>query len=142
MGARQQARRQVVQLLYHREYQEVDPQASAACFWPKAAAEQQAFAQWLFRGALERMNDIDALIEKVSEHWKLHRMPVVDRNILRLAVFELLAQHDVPGKVIMDEAIEIAKVFGTEDSPAFVNGILDKIFHDAELRPVKKATTP
>ena len=79
----------------------------------------------LFRGTVEHQEEIDDLIRSKAEHWRLERMPAVDRNILRLAVFEFLHQLDVPKLVVINEAIELAKRFGSEDSGRFVNGLLD-----------------
>ena len=85
------------------------------------------FARALVRGVSARREEIDALIGEVSEHWRLDRMPVVDRNLLRLATYELMATPDVPPSVVLNEAIELAREFGTEASPAFVNGVLDRV---------------
>jgi N utilization substance protein B len=85
------------------------------------------------RGTKGNQAKIDALIAQVTEHWDLERMAVVDRNILRLAVYELLWSTEVPPKVAINEAIEIAKKFGTQESSRFINGILDRVHK--ELRP-------
>jgi N utilization substance protein B len=79
------------------------------------------------QGTLEHLTAIDDCVAKSSAHWKLHRMAAVDRNVLRLAIFELNHCPDIPVKVTLNEAIEIAKKFGSEESGAFVNGILDQI---------------
>lgn len=88
---------------------------------------QEAFgyARTLVEGALEHREEIDRLIRDQADNWRLERMPAVDRNILRLAIFEMLHQRDVPKLVVMDEAIELAKRFGSEQSGRFVNGLLD-----------------
>lgn len=86
-----------------------------------------AYAKSLVRGTLEHLDQIDKLIRQQAEHWRLERMPPVDRNILRLAIYEFLFETDVPKLVILDEAIELAKEFGTEQSGRFVNGVLDGI---------------
>ena len=92
-----------------------------------AASDEIQFATRIASGVEERLDEIDALIEKASVNWRLVRMPVVDRNILRIAGFELLACHDIPASVSINEAVELAKRFGDKDSRAFVNGILDRI---------------
>lgn len=92
-----------------------------------------AYAQTLVRGTLEHLPEIDELIRQQAEHWRLERMPAVDRNILRLAVFEFLYETDVPKLVILDEAIELAKAFGSEQSGRFVNGVLDGILKSTTL---------
>jgi N utilization substance protein B len=86
-----------------------------------------AFASELVTGVIENLADIDARIAEKSKHWSMSRMARVDLNILRLAVFELLYRSDIPKNVTMNEAIEVAKKFGSEDSASFVNGILDEI---------------
>jgi N utilization substance protein B len=93
----------------------------------RLAEARRAFehARSLFGGTLDRIADIDARIRQQAEHWRLERMPPVDRNILRLAVYELLCEADVPQLVILDEAVELAKRFGSEQSGRFVNGLLD-----------------
>lgn len=77
-------------------------------------------------------NEIDELLEKYSENWTLSRMTVIDRNTLRIATAELLFRKDVPPKVVIDEAVEIAKKYGSEDSPDFINGVLDRIKKEME----------
>lgn len=89
--------------------------------------EETRFAQRLVRGTADRLDEIDKLIESASTNWRLARMPYVDRNILRLATFELIGCPDVPASVSINEAVELAKRYGEKDSRAFVNGILDRI---------------
>lgn len=91
-----------------------------------AGAAYEYFREMLYSIA-ERLGELDSLIEKYSDNWSVKRMTVVDRNVLRLAAHELSSSDDVPFKVVIDEAVELAKRFGTEESSAFVNGILDKI---------------
>jgi N utilization substance protein B len=95
--------------------------------------EALTYAQTLVEGTLGHLEEIDELIRRQAEHWRLERMPAVDRNILRLAVFEFLYETDVPKLVILDEAIELAKEFGTEQSGRFVNGVLDGILKTQSL---------
>ena len=85
------------------------------------------FAAELVAGTLRHLSDIDASLEKHAQNWKLGRMSAIDRNLLRMASFELVHLTDIPAKVTIDDAVELAKVFGTADSPAFVNGVLDAI---------------
>ena len=93
---------------------------------PDAGDEKAfAYARDLVRGTLAHRDEIDDLIRGQAEHWRLERMPAVDRNILRLAIYEFLYEADVPKLVVVDEAIELAKKFGSEDSSRFVNGLLD-----------------
>jgi N utilization substance protein B len=88
---------------------------------------EMEFAARIASGVDEKQDEIDELIEKASKNWRLMRMPVVDRNILRMATAELLFFEDVPASVTINEAVELAKRFGDKDSRAFVNGILDRI---------------
>jgi N utilization substance protein B len=91
----------------------------------KRVEEAFGFAQQLVRGTLENLETIDALIRGQADNWRLERMPAVDRNILRLAIYEMLYERDTPKLVVLDEAIELAKMFGSEQSGRFVNGLLD-----------------
>ena len=85
------------------------------------------FASDLARGAHEHQQEVDTLIKRFSENWRLERMPAVDRNILRLAIYELLYRPDIPAKVSINEAVDLGKKYGSEDSGSFINGILDRI---------------
>jgi len=85
------------------------------------------FAETLVSGVQEHKSEIDSAIKARSKNWSLSRMPRVDLNVMRLAVFELMYRHDIPKKVTINEAIEIARKFGDKESPAFINGILDEI---------------
>jgi len=127
MGTRRQSRELALQLLYQCEHSRVDLETMQQDFesWQKADAAVRSFADELIRGTLENRDEIDGYLEKQTAHWKLERLAVVDRNILRLAMFELLFSKDTPPAVVIDEAIEIAKKFGAEESAAFVNGVLD-----------------
>lgn len=85
-------------------------------------------ARDLFRGTREALPEIDAALQEAALNWQLSRMPCVDRAVLRLGAFELLHMHDVPPRVTINEAVELAKKYSTEKSGAFVNGVLDKVF--------------
>jgi N utilization substance protein B len=112
-----------------------DPAPHAADFWARHPVDEQTrvFAEALVHGTKENQAKADDLIRQYAEHWALERMAVVDRNVLRLAVYEMLWGGGVPTKVVINEAIEIAKKFGTGDSSRFINGILDRVHR--ELRP-------
>jgi len=136
MGARRQARELALQALYQLDVAgEGDP--GMALFWSYFDAERevQAFARELVEGVAAHRERIDALIAASAEHWRLPRLSRVDLSLLRLATFELLGRPDIPASVTIDEAIEIARRFGSEDSPAFVNGVLD---HIAQVLGVKE----
>ena len=100
----------------------------------RGGASVQAFAEVLVHGVTAHKADIDTLLGRFSTNWKVSRMALVDRNILRMACFELLHLDDVPPKVSLNEAVEIAKRYGSTDSSAFINGILDRIASEAAVR--------
>ena len=134
MGARTKARECALQALYQVDTSGGDPREALrgvlAHFEEGPADDETArFAEELVRGVQDEKGAIDALIQKTSTHWKLDRMARVDRNILRLAVYELLRRGDVPVRVTLNEAVELGKKFGSEESSAFVNGVLDRIAH-------------
>ncbi len=93
----------------------------------KASVALRDFTQRLVSGTLANRDDLDAIISRQADHWRLARMPIVDRNILRLALFELLHEPSTPRPVVIDEALEIAKRFSTPRSSQFINGILDGV---------------
>ena len=140
MGNRRKAREASLQLLYEidlgtRDCREVIGEfqkAPGRIFnqWSEPLTngeEVLEFTVQITMGVWENVHEIDRLIEMHSTHWKISRMALVDRNILRMAVFELLYCPDIPASVTINEAIEIAKKFGTEESGSFVNGVLDHI---------------
>ena len=141
MGARREGREQALQILYGMELNPVTVPQAVRHFWEgsRSSASAQTFAEELVTGVVEHKAEIDAVIEEKSTNWTVPRMARIDLNILRLAVFELLFRPDIPANVAINEAIEIAKKFGTEDSPAFINGILDQI---AGERPAAEQPTP
>ncbi len=96
----------------------------------------------LIRGALASLTELDKTIEAHSDHWKITRMPLVDRNVLRLAVYEATIEKENPQRVVLDEAIELAKQYGSEDSPPFVNGVLDAICREGETSSTEESTPP
>ena len=129
MGSRRRAREAALQVLYQIDLTAEDAEPALELYFQYLTAGDDAreFAGELVRGCTANRDAIDAKIREVSRHWRLERMARVDRNILRLATFELLFLADVPRKVTLNEAVELAKRFGDEDSPAFVNGVLDRI---------------
>ena len=136
MGKRRKSRELALQFLYQLDLNSGDdPAPYEDEFWSRhpVDAGARAFADGLVRGAKQNQPKIDHLIAQSTEHWDLDRMAAVDRNILRLAAYELLFQYDVPPKVVINEAIEIAKKFGTAESSRFINGVLDRIHK--ELHP-------
>jgi transcription antitermination protein NusB len=128
MGSRHQSRERALQILFQYDIHG-KPGVWLDEFWKqyKAGEDVKAFAEQLVNGVLEHKKDLDALIGKYATNWKVHRMQIVDRNILRLGAYELLWLNEVPAKVTMNEAIELAKDFGDDEAAKFVNGILDKV---------------
>ena len=130
MRLRSKARATALSLLYQIEISKVDFHQALQDYSENYPQKQEVtdFFSLLVEGVITNMSSIDALIKKHVKNWEIKRMAVVDRNILRMGCFELLFSEDIPPKVAINEAIELAKRFGDVDSPRFVNGILDKIY--------------
>lgn len=127
---RTKARERAVQALYQIDVAATDLDEALSRFWKSfepVEREVMQLAEDLVRGVARHRRELDAAIEAVSQNWRLDRMARVDRNVLRLAAFELLHQGDVPVKVVINEAIELGKKFGSESSGAFINGVLDRV---------------
>ncbi len=129
MGMRRKGREFALQMLFQVDMTAQDPQEILELFWKEwpEMRDVRPFAEALFRGTLEMRPRLDAILERVSAHWKLERMAVVDRNVLRLALYEMVFHPETPPVVVIDEAIEIVKRFGSEESGPFINGILDRL---------------
>ena len=141
MRKRTQARECALQILYQYEMNPGSPEEVLASFWAENTTyveEVREFASSLVRGTLEHLSEIDEVVRRTTEHWELNRLAVVDRNILRFAAYELLYCADIPPKVSINEAVNLAKKFSQEDSGKFVNGVLDKISHTEKPRCEKK----
>lgn len=163
MGTRREARERAVQFLFQHDLNPpADLEAALELFWetqhvaalsetekrqvlrdgseiPPPSAEEAAvrlFADPLIRGALQHRDEVDGWIRKYVKNWELHRIAAVDRNILRLAIHEMLHREDIPPVVSINEAVDIAKRFSTEESGKFVNGVLDRIKSDL-MRPAR-----
>lgn len=166
MGKRREARERAVQFLFQQEANPAEDLESALDqFWnsqreaalaedagpaswgehkelPPPTAEEaaeRAFADPLIRGTLEHRDAIDVILQKYLKNWELHRVAAVDRNVMRLAIYEMLHRDDIPPVVSINEAVDIAKKFSTQDSGKFVNGVLDRIKADL-LRPARTAS--
>jgi transcription antitermination factor NusB len=130
VGKRRKAREVALQLLYQLDLQgESNPEPHLAEFWTRHPVdlEVREFADMLIRGTKLHERKIDEIISQSAQNWELERMAVVDRNILRQGIFELLWMDEVPPKVAINEALEVAKKFSTHESSRFINGILDRI---------------
>ena len=140
MGTRHQARERALQILFQYDIHG-KPGVWLDEFWKplNADAETRAFAEMLVAGVLEKKKDLDAILGKYSTNWTVHRMPIVDRNILRAGLYELLWLDEVPAKVTMDEAVELAKSFGDTEASKFVNAVLDKALATEARLAAKRA---
>ena len=129
MGARRKARELALQMLYDHDVSGNQPDAIILHFddLQKSKPNTREFATRVFKGTVEHLPKIDEMIVAQADNWRIERMAVVDRNIIRMSIYEFLHENDTPKLVIIDEAIEIAKKFGTQKSSQFINGILDGI---------------
>ncbi len=129
MRKRTKARESVLQMLYQADVTDDPIGMILERYWKerKRNPEVIEFANEIIEGASERLKEIDGVISEYSENWDINRMPIIDRNILRLATYELLFMDDIPPKVTIDEAVELANRYGSMNSGKFVNGVLDKI---------------
>lgn len=132
MGKRRIARELALKFLYQSEFNPDELETQLAQFSERSGtqAEILEFMTVLVEKVFAHAEEVDILLKKFSDHWALDRMSMVDRNILRLGICELVFTTATPPKVAINEAVEIAKKFGTEDSPDFINGILDKVFKE------------
>jgi len=137
MGKRRTGRELALKFLYQTEFNPDSPDSELDTFFErtKVSEEIQNFTQALVKNLLSHEKEVDELLKKISANWAPDRMAVIDKNILRLGICELLYDSTTPPKVVINEAVEIAKKFGTEESPDFINGILDKIFRDSKVAP-------
>jgi N utilization substance protein B len=132
MGLRRAARECALQMLYEYDIGKIPVPEILASFWEMNEHPEKVreFANQLFQGSVARLKEIDSIIQRHTQHWRLGRMAAVDRNVLRLAVFELISSGKTPCTVIINEALEIAKKFSTMESAQFVNGVLDSVRKD------------
>jgi N utilization substance protein B len=129
MGARRKARELALQMLFQHDLSGNEPEMITSTFedLQKSKPNTREFAVKIFQGTVDHLQEIDDMIQRQADNWRLSRMAVVDRNIIRMSVYEFMHETDTPKLVIIDEAIEIAKKFGTQKSSQFINGILDGI---------------
>jgi N utilization substance protein B len=129
MGTRRKAREKALQMLFQLDFHNDDIKIICRNFWVAnpVGKKVQAFAEELVKGAYANRETIDRIIASTMENWTLDRLASVDKAILRLATYELMCVPDIPPNVTINEAVEIAKSYGTEESGRFVNGVLDKI---------------
>ena len=129
MGARRKARELALQMLFQFDMAGNPPETIVATFedLQKSKPNTREFAVKIFRGTVDHLTEIDDMIQQQADNWRLSRMAVVDRNIIRMSIYEFMHETDTPKLVVIDEAIEIAKKFGNDKSSQFINGILDGI---------------
>jgi N utilization substance protein B len=142
MGVRRRAREVALKILYGLDIlpREVDKTLEEFWFLTRYSPEIREFASRLVKGVMEHKEEIDKLIIKNVTNWTLDRMAAVDRNILRFAIYELLYEEEIPPKVTINEALDIAKKYSTDKSSAFINGILDKIHHTVVKKKSEKVS--
>jgi N utilization substance protein B len=138
MSSRHDARLWAVQFLFQRDFNDTEVEAAFAEFWPerKANANARIFSEGLVRGVELYRAEIDTRLRKYAEHWSLERMGAVDRNIMRVALYEMMFCKDIPPVVSINEAVDLAKELSGRESGKFVNGILDRARQDIE-RPAR-----
>ena len=141
MGVRRKAREQALQVLFGLEFNQIQANLAVRNFQMAFSDEREPdpYLAKIVLGVFQNLEELNAVIRRHSTNWRLERMAIVDKNILRLASYELFHQEDVPRKVAINEAIEIAKKYGSEDSPAFVNGVLDRVALEARGEEVEGA---
>ena len=131
-GTRRRSREMAMQMLFQADQAKQSPEEVRATFWRAAdevKPEVRGFAEDLFRVAIEQQAKIDELIASHSRHWRIDRMPAVDRNLLRMAVAEMLGFKGTPFPIVINEALEIARRYSAAESINFLNGVLDSIAH-------------
>lgn len=132
MGLRRKARELTLQALYQAELGATDPMEHFALLCDNFRVDPKVVpqAEQLLTGIRQHLEELDALIERYAKNWRMGRMSVIDRNLIRLGAYEVLYREEVPATVAINEAIEIAKRYSTDDAPSFINGILDAIHND------------
>lgn len=135
MGIRRKSREATLQFLFQDDFvlkqvspdQDLEGRFGDFCTLYHVSKKARPYAFSLLQGIMESCSQIDGLIEANARNWRLSRLSITDRNLLRIAVYEMLYCDDVPDQVVINEALEIAKRFGSDDSPSFINGVLDAI---------------
>jgi N utilization substance protein B len=144
MGTRRRAREAALQFLFQDDFLDRERSTSAAELDERFGAfsllyqvnkKARPYARSLIGGIFDKLDEIDGAIGAHATNWRLERIAATDRNLLRVAIFELLFQDDVPAQVAINEAVEIAKRYGTQESPAFINGVLDAVQQSRQQEP-------
>lgn len=137
MGSRRKGREAALRILYFMDVADASGAHAIKAYWghladSRESGEETEFANEIVRSYAEHEDEVNQLIRSSSHHWRLERMPIVDRNVLRVAIVELRDMDDIPKRVTLNEAVELAKRFGSEGSGSFVNGVLDRIATELE----------
>jgi transcription antitermination protein NusB len=133
LSRRHRARKIVLDVLYHLEIERVKPADVLDDYREEMAAKQIGeFVERMVAGIVRKMPELDAIIDDYADKWALNRMPILDRNILRIGVYELRYEDDIPASVSINEMVELANMYSTDDSGRFVNGILGRLVKDRE----------
>jgi len=140
MTRRRLAREWTVQFLFQNDFNPLDIELALGEFWSNKNTDKKSkdFAEDLIRGVLAHLDQIDRLIQSYTEHWEIKRLNAVDRNVIRMALYEMLYRPDIPPVVSINEAVDIARDFSSNESGKFVNGILDRALQDLR-RPIREA---
>jgi len=136
MGTRRAARELALQFLFQQEFSADDPEDSLSYFWHerKVPGRTRQFAERLIRGVIQKRDEIDRLLSKCADNWNLDRMGTVERNVMRIALYEMLFCDDIPPIVSINEAVDITKEFCDRESGQFVNGVLDRALAELTAR--------
>ena len=140
VASRRRAREAALQMLYQGEIGRTGAHEAIATYWPahdpdrEVPEEARGFANNLVRGTRSRLEEIDALLTAHAQNWRLDRMAVLDRLILRMAIYELLAEPGTPSKVVINEALELARAYSGDEAVGFVNGVLDAVRKKLEAK--------
>jgi transcription antitermination protein NusB len=142
LTTRRRSREFALQVLYQWDMTQQDVRKDLAHFKEHflLIEKNDPFLDQIVQGVLTHCQEIDRLIERYSEHWRLSRMAPIDRTILRIAVFELLHCEEIPPKVTLNEAVDLGKQFGSDESGSFINGILDRILNEVVQKSIKSTS--
>jgi N utilization substance protein B len=131
---RRKSRERALQILFQLEFSDSNEVPDLDQFWKGQENQNKEYAQKLVQGVMTHKKEIDSLIQSYSQNWRVSRMLLIDRNIMRLAVYELLFEEDMAVAVAINEAVELAKKFGSSESAAFINGVLDALSRSPEAK--------
>lgn len=139
MTKRRRSRESALQVLYQWDMTQQDARKGLVHFKEHFSLKEESdpFLDLIVQGVLTHCQEIDRLIEQYSEHWRIGRMAPIDRTILRIAIFELLYREEIPPKVTLNEAVDLGKQFGSDESGSFINGILDRILNEVVQKSIK-----